>query len=180
MMGMVFTELFDMVEEKFSLDLVDAVIERSGTRGSYTSVGNYPDEELVSIVVALSETTGIAVPDLLYAYGNHLFGRFVALFPVFFTPHTSAASFLVGLESHVHTEVRKLYSNARPPLFTFESRPDGRLLLEYQSNRGLWQFAHGLLEACLAHFGSGHRVGTITDLSEGAGTHVRFELEPSA
>ncbi|MBU6160417.1 MAG: heme NO-binding domain-containing protein, partial [Myxococcales bacterium] len=64
--------------------------------------------------------------------------------------------------------------------FTFESRPDGRLLLEYQSNRGLWQFAHGLLEACLAHFGSGHRVGTITDLSEGAGTHVRFELEPSA
>jgi hypothetical protein len=109
-----------------------------------------------------------------------LFGRFVALFPVFFTPHTSAASFLVGLESHVHTEVRKLYSNARPPLFTFESRPDGRLLLEYQSNRGLWQFAHGLLEACLAHFGSGHRVCTITDLSEGAGTHVRFELEPSA
>jgi len=180
MMGMVFTELFDMVEEKFSLDMVDGVIERSGSRGSYTSVGNYPDEELVRVVVALSETTGIAVPDLLYAYGTHLFGRFVTLFPGFFVAHQSAASFLVGLESHVHTEVRKLYATARPPLFTFEAEPDGRLILEYRSNRGLWKFAHGLLEACLAHYGSQHRVNAMIDLSEGAGTHVRFELEPVA
>jgi hypothetical protein len=177
---MVFTELFDMVEARFSLDLVDAVIERSGTRGSYTSVGNYPDEELVRIVVALSETTGIAVPDLLYAYGEHLFGRFLTLFPGFFSSHDSAAAFLVGLESHVHTEVRKLYATARPPLFTFAAQADGQLVLEYQSNRGLWQFAHGLLHACLTHYGSRHRVGAITDLSDGAGTHVRFVLEPAA
>lgn len=180
MMGMVFTELFDMVEEKFSLDLVDAVIERSGSRGSYTSVGNYPDQELVQIVVALSETTGIAVPDLLYAYGEHLFGRFLALFPDFFSTHVSAPSFLNGLESHVHTEVRKLYSAARPPLFTFQEDEQGSMILEYRSERGLWKFAHGLLESCLAHYGSQHRVSGTTDLSGGAGTHVRFELEPVA
>ena len=177
MMGMVFTELLDMVEEKFSMDVVDATLERSGAGGSYTSVGYYEDAELVKIVVALSEESGIAVPDLLYTYGVHLFDRFVALYPTFFTPHSDAPSFLKGLESHVHTEVRKLYSNAKPPLFTFETEASGRMLLDYNSDRGFWKFAEGLLHACLKYFKSVHHVVDVTDLSDGAGTHVRFSIE---
>jgi hypothetical protein len=179
MMGMVFTELLEMVESKFSFDVVDAVLARSGASGSYTSVGNYDDADLVKIVVALSEETGVPVPDLLHAYGAHLFGRFVALFPVFFEAHTDAPSFLKGLESHVHTEVRKLYSNAHPPLFTSNDLPGGGLALEYRSKRALWRFAQGLLESTLAHYGGGHRLGAVTDLSDGAGTHVRFDILPA-
>lgn len=176
MMGMVFTELLDMVEDQFSLDVVDRVLERAGASGSYTSVGNYTDEELVKIVVALSEESGIAVPDLLHHYGAHLFHRFVELYPQFFSPHTSAASFLTGLESHVHTEVRKLYANARPPLFTFADQEDGTVFLDYQSKRGFWHFAKGLLDECLKHYGGAMVVQESKDLSEGAGTHVRFVL----
>ena len=176
MMGMVFTELLDMVEGKFSLDMVDAVVERAGAKGSYTSVGNYDDEELSKLVVALSEETGVPVPQLLHTYGVHLFGRFVTLFPNFFAPHDSAPAFFSGLESHVHTEVRKLYANARPPLFLLQHNQDGSLFLDYQSGRGLWQFAQGLIEACLVHFGSQHRVTDVRDLSGNAGTHVRFVL----
>ncbi len=176
MMGMVFTELLDMVEDRFSLDLVDAVVERAGAKGSYTSVGNYDDEELVRLVGALSAETHIPVPDLLHAYGVHLFGRFVALFPTFFAPHHSAPSFLSGLESHVHTEVRKLYANARPPLFSLQKNDNGSWFLEYRSTRGLWRFAQGLVEACLTHFGSAQKLVEVEDLSAGAGTHVRFVL----
>ncbi|MFZ9888744.1 MAG: heme NO-binding domain-containing protein [Myxococcota bacterium] len=179
MMGMVFTELLEMVETKFSFETVDAIVARAGAKGSYTSVGNYDDGELFALVGALAEETGIAVPDLLYAYGQHLFGRFFALFPQFFTSHTTAPSFLAGLESHVHTEVRKLYPVAHPPLFTSTTAPDGSVLLEYRSPRGLWRFAQGLLEACLVHYGAGHRLGDIEDLSSGAGTHVRFQLLPA-
>ncbi len=176
MMGMVFTELLDMVEDKFSLDMVDAVVARAGAKGSYTSVGNYDDAELVKLVVALGDETGIPVPQLLHTYGVHLFGRFVALFPGFFAPHDTAAGFLAGLESHVHTEVRKLYTNARPPLFSLQRNDDGSYFLDYRSARGLWQFAHGLIEACLAHFGSIQKILDVRDLSDGAGTHVRFVL----
>jgi hypothetical protein len=176
MMGMVFTELLDMVESRFSLDMVDAVVQRAGAKGSYTSVGNYDDDELVKIVVALSAESGIPVPQLLHTYGVHLFGRFVALFPDFFAPHASATAFLGGLESHVHTEVRKLYANARPPLFSLHRNDDGTLFLDYRSARGLWQFAQGLVEACLVHFGSQQKLADVRDLSEGAGTHVRFVL----
>lgn len=179
MMGMVFTELLDMVESRFSFDVVDAVLARSGSSGSYTSVGNYDDAELVKIVVALSEETGVPVPDLLHAYGAHLFGRFAALFPAFFVAHTDAPAFLKGLESHVHTEVRKLYPAAHPPLFTWSDLPDGGIALEYRSRRALWRFAQGLLDSTLAHYGGRHRIGAITDLSDGAGTHVRFDILPA-
>jgi hypothetical protein len=180
MMGMVFTELLDMVEEKFSIDMVDRVIARAGSRGSYTSVGNYDDAELVAIVVALADETGVAVPDLLHAYGGHLFGRFYGMFPAFFDPHADALSFLRGLESHVHTEVRKLYPAAQPPMFSWQDRPDGGIELTYASRRALGVFAKGLLEACLAHYGDAHRLVGMEDLSAGAGTQVRFTLVPAA
>ena len=50
MMGMVYTELLDMIETEFSFDMVDAVIERAGVSGTYTSVGNYSDDELFALV----------------------------------------------------------------------------------------------------------------------------------
>jgi hypothetical protein len=121
----------------------------------------------------------VPVPDLLHAYGTHLFGRFLALFPAFFEAHTDARSFLKGLESHVHTEVRKLYPTAHPPMFTWSDLPDGGLALEYRSRRALWRFAQGLLDATLAHYGGGHGLGAVTDLSDGAGTHVRFDILPA-
>ena len=86
MMGMVYTELLDMIETEFSFDMVDAVIERAGVSGTYTSVGNYSDDELFALVNALSELTDEPVPILLKAYGAHLGARFVEFFPSFLRP----------------------------------------------------------------------------------------------
>ena len=180
MMGMVFTELLEMVEAKFSLDVVDAVLARAGAKGSYTSVGNYEDAEMVAIVTALSEETGLPVPALLQAFGGYMFGRFLTGFPAFFEAHDNALGFLRGLESHVHTEVRKLYPAAHPPLFTWADEADGGLSLVYRSRRGLWQFAQGLLDACLLHYGGQHYLDEIVDLSHGQGQKVRFVIRAAA
>ena len=178
MMGMVYTELLDMVEAKFSLDLVDKVLARTNLTGSYTSVGNYEDAEFVAIVVALSEESGIPVPALLHTFGKHLFTRFYAMFPTFFDARTDALAFLRGLESHVHTEVRKLYPVARPPMFSSVERSDGGIDLHYESRRALGVFAQGLIEACLRHYGDRHRLEAVEDLSDGAGTYVRYTIIP--
>ena len=45
MKGMVFTELLDMVEDKFGIDMVDSIIEDADlpvSKGVYTAVGTYP------------------------------------------------------------------------------------------------------------------------------------------
>ena len=176
MLGVVFTELLEMIEQQFSFEVADAVIKRAGSSGSYTAVGNYPDAELFAIVGALSAETEVEVPALLHAFGNHLFGRFAERYPVFFEGVSDPFVFLAGLESHIHTEVRKLYPASHPPLFVYEDDGAGGAVLDYRSERGLSRLADGLLEACFIHF----RVPVTIlpeDLSDGAGKHVRYTIQ---
>jgi hypothetical protein len=176
MLGMVFTELLEMIESTFSFDVADAVIARAGVSGAYTAVGDYADADLVAIVKALSDEVGRPVPELLRVYGEHLFERFHERFPIFFESHRDAPGFFRVLESHVHTEVRKLYPSSRPPLFALHTVAGGDHVLEYTSDRGLADFAYGLIAAGLRHFGHVHATIDVEDVS-GSGTHVRFHLK---
>jgi hypothetical protein len=176
MLGMVFCELLEMIEQRFSFEMADAVLARAGLAGTWTAVGNYDDADLVALVVSLSAESGVPVPELLRAYGHHLFGVFRDRYGQFMAHHTRSIDFFAVLESHVHTEVRKLYPTSRPPLFELVDLGGGRQGLDYRSDRALGDFAHGLIEASLTHFGEDASTLSREDLSDGAGTHVRFHL----
>ena len=72
MKGMVFTEFLEMVEDQFGWEIAEDIVEESNlpSGGAYTSVGTYDHNEMVSMVVALSEKTGLDIPTLLKAYGT--------------------------------------------------------------------------------------------------------------
>ncbi len=177
MMGLVFTELLEMVEAKWSADLVDDIIDTVDppSGGAYTAVGVYEDAELVGMVVALSERTGVPVAGLLHAFGVHLFARFVASYPMLFQGEGDVFGFLEGIETRIHTEVRKLYPAAAPPVFECDRSAADTLVLVYRSERGLAAFAGGLLQGCGAHFGEELLVAQ-EDLGGGDGKHVRFTI----
>ena len=157
MKGVVFTELLEMVEARFSADMVDDIIDDANlpSGGVYTAVGTYPHEEIVALVVALSQRSGLAVRDLLLVFGEHLFGRFVVGYPSFFTTADDAFVFLSGIEDIIHTEVRKLYPDAQLPKFDIEQHNDTQLVLLYDSRRHFEDLAEGLMRGCIAHFGGG-------------------------
>src|SRR5688500_10275861 len=96
MKGVVFTEFIDMVENRFSLEMAERIISKCDlpSGGAYTAVGTYDHREMVALVAALSNETDTPVPTLLHVYGEHLFGRFVALFPQFFHESGKALEFL--------------------------------------------------------------------------------------
>lgn len=76
MKGLVFTELLEYVENNFGFDMADKIIEEAKlpNNGSFTQAGNYPFEELVRLVVALSKRSNIIeVPKLLEIFGEHMF-----------------------------------------------------------------------------------------------------------
>ncbi|MBR9814028.1 hypothetical protein GYB61_09265 [bacterium] len=181
MKGMVFTEFLELVEDRFGLEDADAIIEASGSEhgGSYTAVGNYDYKEMVHMVVALSERSGIAIEDLLHVFGEHLFTVFHRKYGNFFEGVESAIEFLGSIEDTIHVEVRKLYPDAELPSFAYPERSDTRLIMDYQSTRPLAHFAYGLINGCVKHFGAPLKV-EMQDLSDGAGTHARFTLEQAA
>jgi hypothetical protein len=120
--------------------------------GAYTVVGTYDHGELVQMVVALSKRCGLPVPALVQVFGEHMFGRFHTLYPSFFSGVISALDFLEGIESVIHTEVRKLYPDAQLPQFDCTRSADG-LKMVYSSPRHFGDLAEGLIKGAVAHFG---------------------------
>ena len=174
MKGIVFTEFVDMVEARFSADMVDDIIDDAAlpSGGAYTAVGTYDHAELVSLVGALSRRTGTSVPDLVRAFGRHMFGRFHAGYPAFFEGITGAVPFLAGIEDVIHAEVLKLYPDAQLPRFECTVLPQGLSML-YRSPRHFDDLALGLIEGAVAHWGGGytierrpHQDGTLFVLTE--------------
>ena len=178
MKGVVFTEFMDMVEQRFSSDMLDDIIgdAQLPSGGAYTSVGTYPHGEMVALVSALSARSGAAVPDLLRAFGEYLFGRFVKGYPAFFIGQNDAFTFLAGIEDVIHAEVRKLYPDAELPRFEVEHHDERRLAIVYSSGRHFEDLAEGLIAGCVAHFGRPATLRRET-IDEGEQRRERFLLE---
>lgn len=177
MKGVVFTEFLEMVEQRFSLDVVDAILTRAAPPhgGTYTSVGTYPAAEMGALVGALAEEVKLPPPALLHAFGEHLFGRFVVGFPAFFAERSTALDFLQSVDSYIHIEVRKLYPDAELPRFEAERISERELVLVYHSSRRLADLAAGLIAGCGTHFQTPLDVRR-EDLSGGRGESVRFTV----
>ncbi|MBN2782855.1 MAG: heme NO-binding domain-containing protein [Campylobacterales bacterium] len=154
MRGMVFTELFELIEEKFGYDMLDGVIEASNLEndGAYAATGSYPFEELVTIVTNLSQKTDIPVPQLLEVYGEYLFGRLIKALPQFNNPDISLLKFIESVEDHIHVQVKKLYPDAELPTFEIISSNDDELKFNYVSKKNIPNLAKGLIKGASTHF----------------------------
>lgn len=148
MLGMVFTELVEMVEDRFSPEIADQMLVAADLPhgGSYTAVGYYPHEEIVRLVVALSQITGAPVDTLVQAFGRHLAGVFSANYAGFFSDKPTAFDLIASIDAEIHREVRKLYPDAQLPQFEVLRRDQRSIELAYRSPRSMEALATGLLE----------------------------------
>lgn len=154
MKGIVFTEFQEMVESKFGLEVYDKLVNASNLESGavYTSVGTYDCKELVQLVVKLSEETNIAIPDLIKAFGKHLFTRLAVAFPQFVDDAKSSIELVSQIENHIHVEVRKLYPDAELPTFGFKQVDESTFELHYSSARPFADLAEGLIEGAIEHY----------------------------
>jgi len=56
------------------------------------------------------------------------------------------------VDDTIHVEVRKLYPDAELPAFTCEQPEPHRLVMVYQSHRGMADLAEGLIAGAIAYF----------------------------
>lgn len=154
MKGMVFTEFMDMVEDVFSADILEDIIEKSAlpNDGAYTAVGTYNHQEIVTMTANLSQAVGMPVGTLLEIFGKHLFARFSRRYPAFFEGVTEPFVFLKNIDNYIHVEVRKLYPDAELPRFYYEQQSAKALTMYYLSSRHFEDLAVGLIRGCLVHF----------------------------
>ncbi|MCG8699002.1 MAG: heme NO-binding domain-containing protein [Bacteroidales bacterium] len=154
MKGIIFKEFLVMVENTYGYKMVDDIITESGikSRGAYTSVGTYDFSELVQLLVELYKKTGVDIPDLLKAYGEFLFSVFEKKYQHLFSEINNSFQFLANVENNIHIEVLKLYPEAELPRLTVEEMSYNRMVITYQSERKMADFAEGLMLGCFKHF----------------------------
>ena len=168
-----------MVEDKFGFEVADKIISNAELEsgGVYTAVGTYQHSEMVQLVSNLSTESGLSIPQLLNAYGNHLFTRFAAGYGTFFEGVSDGFVFLEQIEGYIHVEVRKLYPDAELPSFQTTRLGDNKLEMIYTSERRMADFAEGLIEGCADHFNETYAIAK--ENIEETGKVVRFMISRS-
>ena len=178
MKGIIFTEFLEMVEDKFSPEMADKIIEASAnlsSDGAYTTVGTYHHSELIELVSNLSTEVDVDIPLLVEIFGIYLFGRFVVLYPSFFEENQTTFGFLELIENHVHVEVKKLYPDAELPTFETTLINENHLEMIYKSKRPFAPVAHGLMQGCIAHYNENIAI-EIEGLGDKDNKHAKFTL----
>jgi hypothetical protein len=174
MKGVIFTELVGYLENEHGLDFADAVITGSKlpNDGAFTSVGNYPSAQALTMVGVAAALSGIDGAVLCQDYGAWLFGRFGVLFPEIMAHYPTAESLLMHVGSHIHEEVRVLYPDARPPEIGAIAEGD-TMTVTYRSHRPMAHIAFGLIRQCLVYYGDPRQVRW---LDAGRTDEARFHI----
>jgi hypothetical protein len=176
MKGVVFTEFIEMVEHKFGFEISDRIISNANlpSGGVYTSVGTYPESEMISLLISLEKEVKIEIPDLLNTFGYYLFGRFSVLYPHFFVNKNSAFEFLKSIQDYIHVEVLKLYPDAKLPTIHEKIFDETKMELIYSSERKLGHLALGLIKGCADHFNE--KIQIEMETIEKDGSKIKFVL----
>ncbi len=181
MKGIFFTEFLNMVEQQYSANMVDDIIEAANlpSKGAYTIVGAYPDEELVMLMQCYSEINQLSILAILKAFGRHLFKR---LFPLFLRQQRSLQvqdpfTLFENLDHYVRVDVFKLYPDDERPSFKTQQLDNYTMLLDYTSPAPFIYVIYGVLEGGLHHFGHYDADISVEDLSVKQTTHALFTIK---
>lgn len=147
MKGLVFTEFFEMVEEKHGFEVVDQLIKKTelATGGAYTTIGTYDHKELLALVGNLHHLTDISVNDLLVIYGQYLFPKLLTISPDTVSQFGDSFELVGAVDSIIHVEVMKLYPDAELPKFCVIKQNEEEMHVTYTSCRPFAYLARGLI-----------------------------------
>ena len=174
MKGIVFTEFLDLVEDKFGLEMVDAIISQSKleSKGVYTSIGTYSFSELLQLLQNLQTKTGISIDNLLLIYGEHFFSVIETNYKDLLSSYNDPIEMLASIENHIHVEVLKIYPEAELPTFEVIEKTEVSIIMIYKSSRAMHHFGLGLMNKTFEHFNSSATI--VLEKIKEDGTEVKF------
>lgn len=169
MKGIIFNILEEALTAEFGPDAWNDLVDAAGVQGAYTSLGSYPDAEIVALVDAAAASLSSSPADVLRWFGRKALPLLAGRYGNLIEGHESSRSFILSVNDIIHPEVRKLYSGAGCPHFHFGETDEGALMIGYQSPRRMCHLAEGFVHGAADHFGEAVEVAHLACMTEGAG-----------
>ncbi|WP_421873220.1 heme NO-binding domain-containing protein [Marinoscillum sp.] len=121
------------------------------------------EEDTIKLFIQSADTLDIDLKSLFDQFGIYWCCTYAPnLYPQFFQKARSTKEMLLGLD-HIHQIVTSKKPGAKPPRFTYDWLDDGRLLVNYQSERGLFELFESLLRGLDHKFGSHTQIERTDD-----------------
>lgn len=154
MKGIIFNLLEDMIVEKWGDDVYEDILATTAlqSKDPFVAPGTYPDADLMALVMAVSKRFNMTVPDVLRNFGRFCLPKLLERYPHFAAKFSHPKDFLASIDSVVHVEVNKLYSQVETPSFQYQSPDADTLIIVYKSKRKLCHFMEGLLDGVAEYF----------------------------
>lgn len=181
MKGVVFNLLEAFVVENWGEEAYEEILDLCPlqTKEPFVGPGTYPDVDLFTIATTAADRVGVSLPVALRAFGRFAFPHLAGKFPAYTEEAKDAKAFLLGVDSVIHVEVRKLMPEAVTPKFGYSGDVEDGLNIRYESTRKLCYFMEGLLDGLGDHYGSQVTHEQATCMHEGA-DHCDFVIHFAA
>lgn len=179
MYGSILMALRRHVVEAHGPDVWQAVLASAGMPGRlFTSLSDYPDEDVLRLVGAACEGLGVEAGTVLNGFGRSLVTDLVATYGSFLKPTWTAFDLLEHTETTIHHVVRARQPSARPPALVVTRRAPELVSIVYTSARRLCQLAQGIVLGVGDHFGTPLQVHEPSCMLKGA-TQCQLEVLPA-
>jgi hypothetical protein len=154
MHGIIFSELRNYAEAKQGRGSWDALLKKANLENRvYLSIQEYPDTEIVSLVMAACAMTELSVSAVLEDFGHFIVPSLMRMYGHLLKAEWKAIDVIDRTEGTVHAVVRVKNPDAKPPkLMTKRLSPD-EVLLVYTSPRQMCGLAIGIGTGLGQHFG---------------------------
>jgi hypothetical protein len=169
MHGLIFAELQKYAETKHGKGTWQALLKKAGLDTKvYLAVRDYPDAEVVALVVAASSMTGLPVSEVLEDFGEFIVPDLVKMYGHLLRPEWGAIDVIENTEATVHSVVRVKNPGAKPPELKTVRHGANEVVLFYTSPRQMCALAVGIGKGLAKHFNENIVAQHATCMHKGA------------
>lgn len=154
MKGVIFNVLEELVIETAGMAAWNSILNKTGSDGIYTSGESYSDDELFALVGEICIALDMPAEKVVGIFGEYLFDQLDARHPDFTANASDLKFFLISVDTVIHGEVLKLYTNPNLPRFEYQDKGEKQLTMLYRSPRKLCILAEGLVRGAAKRFGN--------------------------
>jgi len=147
MKGIINKGIQDLVETAYGAEAWAKVRSLAHCDEEFFAISrDYPDEMTLALVKAAAEVADLPIGTVMIEYGKFMVPNTLKEhYPAYFElAGSTPREFLLNMD-RVHRHVTKSISRSAPPQFAHDELPDGRLLMHYDSERGLCAVLQGLI-----------------------------------
>ena len=169
MKGFINMGIQEMVSTRFGLDAWEEIKSLAGCDEPFFAASlDYPDDSTRALIGAVAKFADLAEKSVMVQFGAYFVSATMAeTYPHYFALAGSSVREVLTNLNRIHREVTHGVADAQPPDFTVENLPDGRILLGYDSPRGLCAVVHGIVLGLGQRFNEQVKVREIACISNG-------------